>query len=85
MDSLPDRLDFDPHALEEMARDNIPIDAVYHVIGDADDIIEQDNGRTRYTGTWEGRTIVVIAEGDYVITAWERKRDSRRARRRRRQ
>ena len=79
-----DRLDFDPHALEEMARDNIPIDAAYPVVADADDSIEQDNGRTMYVGMWEQRTIVVIAEGDYVITAWERKRDSRRARRGRR-
>lgn len=79
-----DHLQFDPHALQEMARDSIPFDAVYHVVGDADEIVEQDNGRTRYTGIWEGRTIVVIAEGDYVITAWERRRDGQRARRGRR-
>ena len=28
-----DDLEFDPHALDEMADDSIPVDAVYHVIG----------------------------------------------------
>ena len=57
-----DALRFSPHALREMARDNIPADAIYHVVGDADDMIEQDNGRRMYTGTWERRTIVVVIE-----------------------
>jgi hypothetical protein len=47
-----DHLDFDPHALHEMARDNIPIDAVYHVIEDADRIVDRDDGVTEYTGVW---------------------------------
>lgn len=81
-----DDLDFTPHARDEMATDQIPEVAVYHVIGDADQVIEQDDGRTKYTGTWEGRVIVVVVEWDErrVITTWERKRDSRRNRRRRR-
>ena len=71
---------FSPHALREMARDNIPADAVHHVVGDADEVTEQDDGRTTYTGTWEGRAIVVVIEddGETVVTAWERKRDRRR-------
>ncbi len=73
-------LDFIPHARDEMADDAIPEVAVYHVVGDADEVIEQDSGRTRYTGVWEGRTIVVIVEDDgrTVVTVWERKRDRRR-------
>ena len=81
-----DDLDFTPHAREEMATDQIPELAVSHVVGDADEVIEQDDGRTKYTGTWEGRVIVVVVEldGRTVISTWERKRDSRRNRRRRR-
>ena len=77
---------FSPHALREMARDNIPYDAIYHVVGDADDVIEQDDGRTMYEGIWEGRAIVVVveADGETVVSAWERKRESRRKQRRRR-
>ncbi len=79
-------LSFTPHARREMARDNIPVEAVYHVVGDADEVIEQDDGRTAYTGIWEGQTIGAVVDGDgtTVVTAWDRKRDSRRARRRRR-
>ncbi len=76
-----DRLDFDPHALDQMARDAIPLVAVYHVIGDADEIIERDDGITEYTGTWEGMTIVAIVADDLVITVWERKRKRQRRRR----
>ena len=77
---------FSPHALREMARDNISADAVYHVIGDADEVIEQNDGRTMYTRTWSGRAIAVVVEddGETVVTVWERKRDTRRDRRRRR-
>ena len=77
---------FSPHALREMARDSIPADAVHHVIGDADEVIEQNDGRTMYTRTWAGRTIAVVVEddGETVVTVWERKRDTRRDRRRRR-
>ena len=77
-----DRLDFDPHALHEMARDNIPVDAVYHVVGDADHVLNRDDGVTEYTGVWEGMTIIVVAREEYVITAWEDKRNRRRRRRR---
>ena len=81
-----DDLDFTPHAREEMATDQIPDIVVYHVVGDADEVIEQDDGHTMYTGTWAGRVIVVVVEWDerIVITTWERKRESRRNRRRRR-
>ena len=67
-----------------MARDNVPVDAVYHVIGDADDVLVQTNGRTRYIGTWQRRVITVIVEDDEAtgVTVWEHKRDSRDNRRR---
>ena len=65
------------HALREMARDGIPAEAVYHVIGDPDEIVEQDDGRAHYEGIWNGRafTAVVENDGQTVITAWERKRE----------
>ena len=77
-------LEFDLHALREMARDHIPIAAIYHVVEDADEVVERDDGITEYIGTWGGMTIAVIAAGKLVITAWERKRDRPRHRRRRR-
>ena len=75
-----DDLSFTLHARDEMSTDQIPEVAVYHVIGDADVVLEQDDGRTVYTGTWEGRAIVVVVVWDerIVITTRERKRDSRR-------
>ena len=76
-----DNLEFDPHALDEMARDNIPVDAVHHVVGDTDLVIDRDDGITEYTGAWQGMTIVVVARDDYVITAWEDKRRRRWSRR----
>jgi hypothetical protein len=77
-------LHFSSHARAEMAKDQLPEAAVYHVVGDFDDRVEQDNGRTLLTGVWEGRVVVVILESDgrTVVTAWERKRDTRRRRRR---
>ena len=56
-----DHLDFDPHALAEMARDSIPVEAVYHVVGDADRVLDRDDGVTEYTGSWGDMTIVVVA------------------------
>jgi hypothetical protein len=79
---MPDLI-FTLHAWGEMARDSISEDDVHHVVGDADTIIEQDDGRTRYTRTLDdGREVVVIVEDDdeTVVTAWEWKR--RRPRRR---
>ena len=74
------------HARREMARDGIPAEAVYHVVGDPDEVVEQDDGRTLYEGTWNGRAFAAIVEDDgyTVVTAWERKRESRRNRRRER-
>jgi hypothetical protein len=73
-------LEFTDHARREMRRDAIPEAAVYHVIGDADEVLERDDGRTEYVGTWERRTIVVIVESDLVITTWERDKWERRRR-----
>jgi hypothetical protein len=66
-----------------MAKD-LPEVAVYHVVGDFDERVEQDNGRIMLTGVWEGRVVVVVMESDErtVVTAWERRRDTRRHRRR---
>ena len=51
---------FDPHARQRMRRRQVPEAAIYHVIGDADDVVERDDGCTEYTGRWEGRTIMVV-------------------------
>ena len=74
-----DDLLFTEHALDEMARDNITVEAVYHVLGDADEVLVQTNGRTRYIGTWQRRGVTVVVEDDEatVVTVWEPKRESR--------
>ena len=79
-----DDLEFDSHARDEMARDTISEDEVYHVIGDADTEIRQHNGHTRYERMMDdGRQIVVIIDEVMrtVKTAWWNKRGSRRRRR----
>ena len=71
---------FPYHARREMAKDGIPEAGVYHVVGDADEVIERGDGRTVYTGTWDGRTFVVVIEDDErtVVTVcqfkWRRPR-----------
>jgi hypothetical protein len=80
-------LEFDPHARDEMARDVMSEDEVYHVVGDADEIIERHDGRSEYARMMEdGRWIVVIVDQAYrtVETVWWDTRRSRRRDRRRR-
>ena len=60
---MPD-LNFTAHALDQMRERHIPEEAVYHVAGDADLVIERDDGCTEYTGVWAGRTIFVVLCGD---------------------
>jgi hypothetical protein len=50
-------LEFDPHAEDQMRRRQLPDAAAYHVVSDPDDVLERPDGRTEYTGTWEGRTV----------------------------
>lgn len=79
-----DDLTFDPHALDEMARDSISEDEVYHVVGDADVEYVQRNGHTRYERLLEDwRYLVVIVDRDAAVvrTVWWDKRSSRRPRR----
>jgi hypothetical protein len=74
---------FPEHAWREMSRDSISEDEVYHVVGEADDVVVRANGRTVYTGTLDdGREVVVIVDddGETVVTVWQWKR--RRPRRR---
>ena len=76
-------LEFESHARDEMARDAISEDEVFHVIGDADTEIRQQNGHTRYERMMDdGRQIVVIMDEvtRTVKTAWWNKRGSRRRR-----
>ena len=77
-----DDLVFPAHARIAMARDQIAVEGVYHVIGDADEILPRDDGRTEYVGVWDGRTLMVVIEDDglTVVTAFELKRRRMRAR-----
>lgn len=77
-----DDLVFIPHAREAMAADSIPEAGVYHVVGDADQILDYDNGLTEFVGTWEGRVLSVIIEYDgvTVVTVFEREKRRRRRR-----
>ena len=78
-----DDLVFIPHVPEAMAADSIPEAGVYHVVRDADQILDYDNGRTEFIGTWEGRVSSVIIEHDgvTVVTVFEREKRRRRRRR----
>ena len=81
-----DDLELDPHAREEMASDVISEDEVYHVVGDADEVVERQDGRSEYARMMEdGRWIVAIVEEEsrMVETVWWDKRRSRRRGRRR--
>ena len=75
-------LEFDPHAREEMARDAVSEDEVYHVVGDADVEYERNDGRTRYERMMDdGRRIVVVEDATRTVkTVWWDKRNGRRRR-----
>jgi hypothetical protein len=70
------------HARDAVRDHQVPEVSISHVVGDADVVLERGDGRIEYTGTWEGRTFVVILEHDgvTVVTVWEQKQ--RRPRRR---
>ena len=71
-----DELVFPPHALEEMSNHGVSGEDVYSVVGDYDEKIPYDNGRTEYVRMMEdGRTVVVIIENDdeTVVTVWQRR------------
>ena len=76
-----DDLIFYEHAWEEMRRDSVSEAEVYHVIGDADEVIERDDGRTIYVRVLDdGRQIFVVVEDEtrIVETVWWNKPGSRR-------
>jgi hypothetical protein len=64
-----------------MHRRQVPEAAVYHVVEDAGEVVERDDVRTEYTGTWEGREIRVVTEGEkeplVVVTVTDRTRGRR--------
>jgi hypothetical protein len=50
-----------------MRQRHISHDDVYHVIGDADDVLPRDGGRTEYTRMLDdGRELRVVIEDDGV-------------------
>lgn len=79
-----DHLLFPRHALDEMRRDSLTRDDIYTVVGDYDEKIERDDGRSVYRRqVLDGRWVVVVIETDdaTVVSAWCDKRLSRRQRR----
>jgi hypothetical protein len=79
-----DDLEFTSHARREMRRDSITAEQVNRVLRDADDTLDQDDGRTAFGRMLEdGRWITVVVEpdGQTVVTAWWDRRRSRRRRR----
>jgi hypothetical protein len=64
-----------------MRRRQIPRVAVYHVVEDADDVLERPDGRTERVGIWEDREIRVVTEGEseplIVVTVTDRTRGRR--------
>ena len=60
---MPD-LEFTPYARKRMADRRVPEDVVAEIVGDADEIIYRDDGRTDYVGIWAGGPIRVVAVGD---------------------
>ncbi len=74
---------FPKHARDEMQRDSVSEDEVYHVVADYDDMLTRLGGRTEYTRLLDdGRRILVVIEGDErtVVTVIWNKRQSRRRR-----
>jgi hypothetical protein len=57
-------LDFTEYARRRMRRRQVPERAVYDVVNDEDRNIHRRDGRTEYVAVWEGRYLLVVAEGD---------------------
>jgi len=57
-------LEFTDYARNRMYQRQVPEDAVYQIVNNADRIIHRRDGRTEYFGNWEGRHLLVVAEGD---------------------
>jgi hypothetical protein len=57
-------LDFTEYARGRMHLRMVPEVAVYQVVEDADRIVRRRDGRYEYFGIWEGRALLVVAEGD---------------------
>jgi hypothetical protein len=51
-------------AWRRMLQRQVPDNAVYAVVEDPDRIVRRRDGRTEYFGDWEGRSLLVVAEGD---------------------
>jgi len=60
-----------------MSQRHISEDDIYHVVGDADDVLERHEGRTEYTRMFDdGRELRVVIEDDgvTVVSVWDWKR-----------
>jgi hypothetical protein len=76
-------LTFPDYVRGRMSQRHISEDDVYHVVGDADDVLDRADGRTEYTRLFDdGRELRVVIEDDgvTVVSVWDWKR--RRPRRR---
>jgi hypothetical protein len=60
-----------------MSQRHVSEDDVYHVVGDADDVVYRHDGRTEYTRMLDdGRELRVVVEDDgvTVVSVWDWKR-----------
>lgn len=78
-----DDLIFPGHVRWRMSQRQISEDEVYHVVGDADDVLVRHDGRTEYTRMLDdGRELRVVIEDDGVTVVsvwdWKRRRPGRR-------
>jgi hypothetical protein len=79
-----DDLVFPEHARDQMQRDGLTEDEIYTVVGDYDEKIERNDGRTEYARELDdGHYVLVVIEDDGVtiVSVWWNKRRSRRRRR----
>ena len=56
-------LTFSHYARRRMHRRHVPEAAVYHIVADADEVIERDDDRIEYIGVWEGQACSLSPKG----------------------
>jgi hypothetical protein len=70
-------LNFPDYVRGRMSQRHVSEADIYHVVGDADDVLHRDDGRTDYTRLVDdGRELRVIVKDDgvTVVSVWDWKR-----------
>ena len=55
---------FTNHARDQLRERRVPEAAVYHVVENADDVLDRPDGCSEYRGSWEGLAMIVVLCGD---------------------